>query len=266
MLKPNDIILLYSGEKGSYLLTLPEKGFFSTHKGNISYSEILGKDYGDAVKSHTGYVYYILKPNLADLAMKVKRTTTIVYPKDAGLMLLRTIVFPGAKVIEVGGGSGALATILANFVRPDGKVYSYEVRKEFIDNARANLQRFGLDSFVEWIEADVEKQGFSHEEVDAVFIDVPEPWGIINWAHKALKVGHCLVSLSPTVEQIKKTKSVMELEGFTRIQVVELLERELLVKFTGTRPRERMVSHTAYLIFAQKINKGTDQPTPTDEI
>ncbi len=254
MLKPNDLVLLYNGEKASYLLTLPEKGIFSTHKGNINLTEILAKAYGDAIKTHTGEIFYILKPTLADIAMKVKRTTTIVYPKDASMMLLRTIIFPGAKVIEVGSGSGALTVILANFVRPDGKVYSYEVRNEFLENARLNVRKFGLENYVEFVEVDVEKQGFQHREADAVFIDLPEPWEVINWAHQALKGGHCLASLNPTIEQIKKTKSVLELEGFTRIRVVELLEREILVKFSGTRPQERMVSHTAYLIFAQKVN------------
>ncbi|MDH5186162.1 MAG: tRNA (adenine-N1)-methyltransferase [candidate division WOR-3 bacterium] len=255
MLKPSDLILIYHGEKAKYLLTLPQTGKFSTHKGDIDLTRILGKEYGDAIKSHTGDVFYILKPTLADMAMKVRRTTTIVYPKDAGMMLLRTAVFPGAKVIEVGSGSGALTLILANFVRPEGRVYSYEVRKEFLENAKANVRRFGLEQWVEFVEADVEKQGFLHKEADAIFIDLPEPWGVINWAHQTLKGGHSLVSLSPNVEQIKKTKSVLELEGFTRIRVVELLERELLVRLTGTRPKERMISHTAYLIFAQKINK-----------
>lgn len=266
MLKPNDLILLYNGEKASYFFSLPQAGTFSTHRGNIDFRLILTKEYGDTIKTHTGTVFYILKPTLADLAMKVKRTTTIVYPKDAGMMLLQTAIFPGAKVIEVGSGSGALTVILANFVRPDGKVYSYEKRKEFLENARANIKRFGLEPWVEFVEADVEQQGFLHKEADAIFIDLPEPWSVINWAYQALKGGHFLVSLNPTIEQIKKTKSVLELEGFTRIRVVESFEREILVKFTGTRPRERMISHTAYLIFAQKINKADDQqPTINTE-
>ncbi len=259
MVVAGDLILLYNGEKANYLLTLPEAGKFSTHKGNIDLAAISGKEYGDLIKSHTGDIFYILKPTLADLAMRVKRTTTIVYPKDAGMMLLRTVIFPGAKVIEVGSGSGALTVVLANFVRPEGKVYSYEVRSDFLENARANLKRFGLEKWVELVETDVEKQGFRHKAVDAIFIDLPEPWGVINWAHQALKGGHPLVALNPTLEQIKKTKSVLELTGFTRIRVMELLEREILVKISGTRPRERMVSHTAYLIFAQKINPATEK-------
>lgn len=270
MLKPTDLVLLYNSEKANYLLSLPQAGTFSTHKGNINLGEILGKEYGDEIKTHTGDIFYLLKPTIADLAMKVKRTTTIVYPKDAGMMLVRTIIFPGAKVIEAGGGSAALTVMLANFIRPDGKVYSFERRKDFLENARANIKRYGLEQWVCLIEADVEKEGFQLKGIepnnvsneawaDAVFIDLPEPWGVINFTHQVLKGGHSLVSLSPTVEQIKKTKSALELTGFTRIRVIELLEREMLVKFSGTRPQERMVSHTAYLLFAQKINQVASQ-------
>lgn len=259
MLKPTDLVLLYNSENVNYLLNLPETGTFSTHKGNIDLGLLIGKEYGDEIKTHTGNIFYILKPTLADLAMKVKRTTTIIYPKDAGLMLLRTVIFPGAKVIEAGSGSGGLTVILANFVRPLGKVFSYEIRKDFLANAQTNIKRFGLEQWVEFVEADVSKQGFQHFGVDAVFLDLPCPWEVISFAHQALRGGYSLVSLSPTIEQIRKTKSVLELEGFTRIRVVELLEREILVRFTGTRPKERMVSHTGYLIFAQKINKSVDR-------
>lgn len=255
MLKPKDLILLYNSEKANYLLALPESGTFSTHKGNIDLGQILNRDYGDSIKSHTGDIFYILKPSLADLSIKVKRTTTIVYPKDAGLMLLKTVVFPGAKVIEVGTGSGALTLILANFIGPEGKVFSYEARKDFLENAQKNVERVGLLERVEFFLRDVAKEGFLQDNVDAVFIDLPEPWEVVGFAHKVLKGGYPLVSLSPTMEQIRKTKTVLELEGFTRIKVVEILERELLVRQSGTRPKEFMISHTAYLLFGHKIKK-----------
>jgi tRNA (adenine57-N1/adenine58-N1)-methyltransferase len=255
MLKPGELVLLYHSERINYLIFLQDKGSFSTHKGNISYFEILQKDYGDIIYSHLGTPFYILKPTLADLAMKVRRTTTIIYPKDAGLMVLKSFIYPGARVIEVGTGSGALTMILANFVRPQGKVYSYEKRSEFSRNAQENIRRVGLDPYVEFFVRDVEREGFLQKEVDAVFLDLPEPWVAIKPAREALKGGHSIVSLSPNVEQIKKTKAVMELEGFVRIKVIEILERELLVRVTGTRPIERIVSHTGYLLFAQKSEK-----------
>ncbi|MEO0083861.1 MAG: tRNA (adenine-N1)-methyltransferase [candidate division WOR-3 bacterium] len=257
MLKVGELVLFYHNERAKYLITVQSSGHFSTHKGNISFAEVLTKDFGDIVNTHTGTPFYILKPTLADLSMKVRRTTTIVYPKDAGLMILQSFVFPGARVIECGTGSGALTMILANFVRPNGKVYSYESRPDFSENARSNVARVGLDEYVEFFVCDVEKEGFNQQAVDAVFIDLPEPWIAIKPAYDALKGGHSFVSLSPNTEQVRKTKTVLELEGFVRIKVVELLERELLVRITGTRPVERMISHTAYLVFAQKGQKPT---------
>jgi tRNA (adenine57-N1/adenine58-N1)-methyltransferase len=257
MLKVGDLVLFYHNERAKYLITLQEKGHFSTHKGNISFPELLQKDFGDVVNTQIGTPFYILKPTLADLSMKVRRTTTIVYPKDAGLMVLQSFVFPGARVIECGTGSGALTIILSNFVRPTGTIYSYEARPEFSDKAKANVAKVGLSDYVEFFCADVEKEGFKQTGVDAVFIDLPEPWIAIKPAYDALKGGHSYVSLSPNTEQVRKTKTVLELEGFVRIKIVEILERELLVRITGTRPTERMISHTAYLVFAQKGQKPT---------
>jgi tRNA (adenine57-N1/adenine58-N1)-methyltransferase len=195
----------------------------------------------------------LLRPTLSDLAMKVKRTTTIVYPKDTGMMLLGTVVHPGARVIECGSGSGALSVILANFVRPDGRVFSYERRPEFSANARENVKRYGLEEYCEFKVADPELGGFEEKDVDAVFLDLPEPWTVLRAAHDALKGGHSLVSIVPTFEQVRKATSVMEMEGFARIRVKEMMERGILVRASGIRPADRMVGHTIYLIFGHKV-------------
>ncbi len=257
MLKPNDLILLYHSENAKYLLTLPEKGEFQTHKGIIKIENIFQKDFGDEIETHKGEKFYILKPTIADLEMKVKRTTTIIYPKDAGLILLKTNIFPGALVVEVGTGSGAFTIALANFVRPFGKVFTYEVREDFLNNAKENVKKAGLEENVIFYLRDVVRDGFLQEDnsVDAVYIDLPEPWEVVKEAHRILKGGHALISLSPNVEQIQKTFRTMELVGFVRIKVYEILEREILVRYSGTRPKEFSITHTAYLLFAYKINK-----------
>lgn len=255
MIKPLDLVLFYHNERTSYLLSLPKEGFFSTHKGNIDFSKVKGKEYGDSIKTHTGEIFYLLKPTWADLEMRVRRTTTIIYPKDAGWMILKSHISPGSKVVEIGTGSGAFTIILANMVRPRGKVYTYEMREGFLENARKNLRRIGLDRYVEFFCEDVSKGSLGVEGIDAVFVDLPQPWDVIPQAYEALKGGHSLLSLSPSIEQIQKTKSILELTGFTRIEVVEILERGILVREGKTRPKERMVSHTAYLLSAQKIIK-----------
>ncbi|MEO0097810.1 MAG: tRNA (adenine-N1)-methyltransferase [candidate division WOR-3 bacterium] len=257
MLKPNDLILLYHSENAKYLITLPESGELQTHKGIIKLDEISQKDYGDEVLTHKGEKFYILKPTIVDIEMKVKRTTTIIYPKDAGLILLKTHIFPGAKVVEVGTGSGAFTIVLANFVRPNGIVYSYEIREDFLENAKENIKKAGVENNVIFRLRDVTKDGFLEEDnsIDSVYIDLPEPWEVIKEAHRILKGGYSLFSLNPNVEQIQKTFRTLELFGFTRIKVYEILEREILVRYSGTRPKEFSITHTAYLLFANKINK-----------
>ena len=255
MIETGDYVILYHSDRMNYLVTVQAKGSFSTHRGQLPFDQIVGREFGDEVRTHLGFLFYLLKPGLADLAMKVKRSTTIVYPKDVGTMLLSAAVFPGARVIETGSGSGALTTILANFVRPDGKVYSYERRPEFSANARANVVRYGLGAFCEFFVRDPEQEGFEQSDVDAVLLDVPEPWTLIAAAYKALKGGHTFVSISPTVEQVRKTVSAMEMQGFARIHVKEVLEREILVRTTGIRPADRMVAHTVYLILGHKVNQ-----------
>jgi len=266
MIQPGEHVILFHSDRMNYLVAVQPKGSFSTHRGQLPFDQIAGREFGDAVRTHLGFLFYLLKPGLADLAMKVKRSTTIVYPKDVGAMLLSAAVFPGARVIETGSGSGALTTILANFVRPDGRVYSYERRPEFSANARANVVRYGLDPFCEFFVRDPEQEGFEQSDVDAVLLDVPEPWTLVAPVHKALKGGHTLVSIIPTVEQLRKTVSAMEMQGFARIHVKEILEREMLVRTTGIRPADRMVAHTVYLILGNKVNQpglaGVAMPEP----
>jgi len=256
-----DRVLLYNSARMQYLVTVPEKGRFSTHRGHIDFADVLGREFGDCVKTHMGLTFFLLRPTLADLAMRVRRTTTIVYPKDTGAMLLETAVFPGARVIEVGSGSGALAITLANFVRPDGRVYSYERRPEFSANARQNVVQAGLVEFCEFIVADPEQEGFAQEGVDAVFLDVPEPWTLTGAARRALKSGNPLAAIVPTVEQLRKTVSALEMDGFTRIRAREMLEREMFVRSTGIRPADRMVAHTVYTVLAHKTSSSGKQTT-----
>ncbi len=255
MIEEGELILLYNSENTNYLVSLPKEGYFSTHKGNISFAEIREKDFGDKIFSHTHHPFYILRPTLKDLAMKVRRKTTIIYPKDAGFILLNSVISPGAKVLEVGTGSAGFTIILANFVRPNGKVYSYDLREEFLELARENLKRAKLLNYVELIKRDVAKDGFTEKEADCVFIDLSEPWELVHPSTLALKGGATFASLSPNIEQVQKTVRTLELEGFVRIKVYETLEREIMVRLVGTRPKERGVFHTAYLVFAQKVNE-----------
>ncbi|MCL6466065.1 MAG: tRNA (adenine-N1)-methyltransferase [candidate division WOR-3 bacterium] len=252
MIRCGDFVLLYHSEDMKFLIRVEEQGKFSTHRGNVEFKDIIGKEYGDWVETQLGTKFYILKPALADLLSKVKRKTTVVYPKDTGFMLLQTLVFPGARVIEVGSGSGGLTVVLASFVGPQGRVYSYERRPEFSTLAQENVARYGLEAVCEFFVLDPAEQGFQQKEVDAVFLDVPEPWTLVKPARQALKSGYALAALVPTVEQLRRLNSALGAAGFVRVRAKEILERGLFLRETGIRPVDRMVAHTAYLVFAHK--------------
>jgi tRNA (adenine57-N1/adenine58-N1)-methyltransferase len=248
-----DLVLIYLDEKRQFLVQTAPHVKMSTDHGDLDLDTIIAKPFGFIGKTHLGKEFYCLKPSTADVMFKVKRTTTVIYPKDLGYLLLETSVGPGSQVIEVGTGSGVLTLALAKCVAPNGTVYSYERRNEFIDNAKKNIKQVGYTNLVQFHCSDVAHDGFLQKEVDAIFIDVPEPWEIIPKAVAALKGGHYVVSWSPTVEQVKRTVTVLKEHNFIRIRVSEILERELLVRQQGIRPRERGITFTAYLVRAQKV-------------
>lgn len=253
IIQAGDLVLIYLDPKRQFLVQITGGLKLSSDHGSINSDSIIGKPFGHTGSTHLGRPFYCLRPSVSDVMLKVKRLTTIVYPKDLGYLLLETAIGPGARVIEVGTGSGALTIALAKFVAPDGVVYSYDRREEFIENARKNVERAGCLDNVEFRFRDVAQDGFSDAGADAVFIDVPEPWAIVPHAARAVKTGHYTVSWSPNMEQVKRTIDALKEHHFVRISAHEMMLRELLVRTQGTRPRERSITHTAYLVRAQKI-------------
>lgn len=252
-IKIGDLVLIYLDIKRQYLVQVVENLNLSSDLGNMELNDIIGQTFGYIGETHLGHKYYCLRPSTADLMFKIKRKTTIVYPKDLGYLFVETSVGPGSKVIDVGTGSGALAMVLAKLVAPDGMVFSYERREEFLDNAKRNIERAGYLKNVKFYCRDAAKDGFDEDPVDAVFLDVPEPWALVPSAAEVLKGGHHLVSWSPNVEQVRRTVDALKENHFIRIRVSEIVERDMLVRQQGIRPRERGITHTAYLLRAQKI-------------
>jgi tRNA (adenine57-N1/adenine58-N1)-methyltransferase len=191
-------------------------------------------------------------PSLSDLQMKVKRRTTIIYPKDAGFMLLQTGTREGSRVLECGSGSGAFTFLLACVVGKTGKICSFERRPEHLDQAKENLRRLGEFPQIEWHLRDAETEGFGQNGFDAAFIDVPEPWTLVAAAREALWPGGFWVSLSPNYNQVEKTVFALEAASFTGIRTVEILEREILVRPEKTRPKEMGITHTAFITSARR--------------
>ncbi len=252
-------MLLYLDQRRTYLVKVEAGKTFHTHKGFIKLDDLIGKEYGSTVISSLGVPFTVLRPLLRDYIMKSVRRTQIMYPKDIALITIFSGIGPGSRIVEAGTGTGALTTALAHFVRPNGRVYSYEVRSEFLETAEKNIRRAGLADFVELKNKDV-TAGIDEANLDAVILDMATPWLVVPHAYKALKPCGTLVSFSPTIDQVVKTVEALKENGFIDIETVECLMREMQTERGKTRPQTLMTAHTGYITFARKTLK----PTPTE--
>ncbi|MGB9684006.1 MAG: tRNA (adenine-N1)-methyltransferase [Candidatus Bathyarchaeales archaeon] len=255
-----EYILLYLDQRRTYLVKVEAGKTFHTHKGFIKIDDIIGKEYSSTVTSSLGVQFTVLKPLLRDYIMKSVRRTQIMYPKDIALIIIFSGIGPGSRVAEAGTGTGALTTALAHYVRPDGRVYSYEVRSEFLETAEKNIKRTGLIDYVKLKNKDV-TAGIDETDLDAVILDMATPWLVIPHAHKALKPCGTLVSFSPTIDQVVKTVEALKENGFIDIETVECLMRGMQTEKGKTRPQTLMTAHTGYITFARKALK----PPPAEK-
>ncbi len=256
-IKSGDTILLVSPDDKSFMVVVEEGKSFSSHMGILDLSSALGKKWGETIVSSLGNSFVLLNPTVEQKVMKVRRATQIVYPKDAALILFKTDTKAGTRVIEAATGSGALTIALANSVAPSGKVYTYEKREQFMNNAKDNVRRAGLSQYVEFNCADA-REGFKERDVDVAILDLPSPWYGIPSAYEALAPGGRIASISPTYNQVERAAESLEETGFVRIETVELIMRNYQVKKGKTRPDNRTVAHTGFLTFAFKATSGAD--------
>lgn len=252
-LKYGDDVILMLEDGSTYLIKLKEDSQLGTHRGNIRHSDLIGKNYGDVVDVDKTRVY-ILKPTMVDYIFKMKRKTQIVYPKDSGFILLMLDIKEGDRVIDAGVGSGAMCGLLARYVGESGKVFAYERREEFMEIAKKNIERWGLMDRVKFKLKDI-GEGFDEENIDAFFLDVPDSAPYIESVWKVLKGSGRLAVLCPTTNQVQSVVERMNEVGFIRIEVWENLFRQYKPNPKRLRPFDKMVAHTAYLVFGMKINQ-----------
>ncbi|HXG30385.1 MAG TPA: tRNA (adenine-N1)-methyltransferase [Thermodesulfobacteriota bacterium] len=256
-IKSGDFVFLLSSDNKTFLVRVKEDRVFGTHLGNVPLKDAIGKRYGEVIHSQLGKPFILLEPTLEDKMMKVRRLTQIIYPKDAALILLKAGIRSGMRVIGCGAGSGALTMALASAVAPTGRVYTYDRREDFLENARRNVEEAGFSDFVEFKLREV-GEGFDERDVDVVLLDLPSPWEGVPAASRSLRGGGRIASLSPTYNQVEQTVSSLTEHGFVYLETVEVLVRRILVRPGRTRPYERMVSHTGFLTFGRRAITGLD--------
>jgi tRNA (adenine57-N1/adenine58-N1)-methyltransferase catalytic subunit len=263
-----DLVVLVSSDKKRFVVRLVPGEQFHCHRGFIRHDDLIGRELGQEVRSHTHYRFLVLRPSFDELLMTVRRATQIVYPKDIGYILLKLSVASGTRVVEAGAGSGALTCAFARYVSPGGHVYSYEARADMLQLAQTNIARLGLEEAVTFQQRDVQADGFDETDVDAVFLDMREPWLAMEPAAAALANGGFLGTLVPTVNQVVDVAYALERGPFRDVEIAEIMLRLYKTTAERVRPLDRMTAHTGYLIFARKITRtwaGTQAGEPEDE-
>ena len=253
-IEEGNLVLLYQDPKRKWITTV-SKQRFHTHKGFVELETIAGKKFGESVMTSMGQPLAIFKPRTVDIVESFDRPTQILYQKDIGYALYQLGTKSGDKVLEVGTGSGAMTASLASAVQPEGHVYTYENRPEFLEAAQANIEKAGLSSVVTFHNSDP-SEGFQEANVEAVIVDLGDPWKMVEASRRALVGGGMLAGFTPTTNQLEKLAESLRSRGFLIIEAVEVLLRQLKTDAGKLRPESRMVGHTAYVTIARKIQQG----------
>jgi tRNA (adenine57-N1/adenine58-N1)-methyltransferase len=247
---PGDKALLIDGKGRRYLVTLREGGAFHTHAGVTPHDTILGGPEGSTVRSTSGARYLVLRPTLSDFVLAMPRGAQVIYPKDLGPLLILADIFPGARVLEAGVGSGALSIAL---LRAGAEVVGYEVRPDFAKVAQTNVEGFlGADQRYTVHDRSV-YEGIEETDLDRIVLDLPEPWQVVPHAEKALHRGGILCAYLPTIGQVAELHEALERSAFGLVTTVEVLQRSWHVKRQSVRPDHRMVAHTGFLTAARLL-------------
>ncbi len=253
-----DLVQLLGRGHKSHFLRLKAGAVFQTHRGELQHDEMIGKPWGSRLTSHTGSPFFLMRPGLADLLKETKRNTQIMYPKDIGYLVMVMGIGPGVKVLEAGTGSGALTTAFAFLVGDSGRVISYERREQMQNLARNNLDRLGLLDRVDLKLGDVE-DGFDERDMDAIFLDIPNPYDYLPQVKASLKMGGFFGTILPTTNQVSKVLAALHANDFAFIDVCELILRFYKPDYERLRPTDRMVAHTGYLVFARTVMEKPEE-------
>ena len=237
-------------ERGKKYL-LKEDREFQSDLGIIKKEQMERATIGDVIITHLGKEFKVIKPTVNDFIDLMDRRCSILIQKDIGVVLAHTGLGAGDRVIDAGTGAGAIALNFGNVVGEKGKVYSYEIREDFSEVAKKNIDDFRKKN-IEIKNQDI-KEGIDEEEIDLVFLDLPKPFEIFEDVYKNLRLGGWLAVYAPYIQQAEISYKISKKVGFSDIKILETLEREMEVRPQGTRPKTRMVGHSGYLIFARKL-------------
>jgi tRNA (adenine57-N1/adenine58-N1)-methyltransferase len=234
-----DRVQLTDAKGRHYTMVLKPGGEFHTHRGIIALDNVIGLPEG------------------------MPRGAQVVYPKDAAQIVHEGDIFPGARVLEAGAGSGALTCSLLRAVGPEGRVTSYEVRDDHAEHAARNVATFFGERPANWELVTADLADYSGPEVDRVVLDMLAPWDVLDAVSNALVAGGVLMIYVATVTQLSRTvEALREQQCWTEPRAWESMQRGWHVVGLAVRPQHTMRGHTAFLISVRKLAPGAVAPMP----
>jgi tRNA (adenine57-N1/adenine58-N1)-methyltransferase catalytic subunit len=235
-----------------YLVTLAADGEFHSHSGVLPHRLLIGQDEGVTVRSSGGARLLAIRPTLADFILKMPRGAQVIYPKDLGPILMVADVFPGARILESGVGSGALSMTL---LRAGAEVTGYELRDDFARRAQRNVATFLGDEATSHYRVEVRDvyDGIDLTGLDRVVLDLPEPWRAVKHVARALRRGGIVVAYTPQITQAAQLRETLIDGDFGLAETIEVLNRSWHIDGASVRPDHRMVAHTGFLTSARLL-------------
>jgi tRNA (adenine57-N1/adenine58-N1)-methyltransferase len=256
-----DRVQLTDAKGRHYTMLLTPGAEFHTHRGYVSHDAVIGAPEGSVVKSTSGDQFLVLRPLLVDYVMSMPRGAQVIYPKDAAQIVHEGDIFPGARVLEAGAGSGAMTCSLLRAVGPAGRVISYELRADHAEHAERNVATFFGERPPNWDLVIADVADFTGEQVDRVVLDMLAPWEILGAVATALVAGGVLIIYVATVTQLSRTvEALREQQCWTEPRSWETLQRFWDAVGLAVRPEHRMRGHTAFLISTRRLAPGAVAP------
>jgi tRNA (adenine57-N1/adenine58-N1)-methyltransferase len=255
-----DRIQLTDPKGKMYTFTITVGKEWHTHKGWIVHNELIGLPEGSVVSTSAGLKFTAFKPLLGDFVLSMPRGATIVYPKDAAMIIGVADVFPGAKVIEAGVGSGALSISLLRAIGKDGKLFSFERREDFAEIARENVKTYFGSIPSQWqLEVGSVQESSTNEKYDRVVLDMLAPWECVAFAADVLRPGGVFLAYVATTTQLSAPAEALKEDGrFTEPLSSETIVRDWHHEGLAVRPMQRMIGHTGFLIVSRRMAPGVE--------